>query len=366
MYANAVHVLCTAAVAAVLATAPVAADTVLPTSAPHVPLKPHRNPDGSAKRGPRGEIVTGYWSGYAVTSAAPYTSASGTFQVPEIKNDGASGQIEWIAQWVGIGGYFDATLVQLGIFGMVSPSGSTYYYPWYELIPAGSVPVPHPVMAGDIITASLQCVTECSPNQVQTWQLTMADETAGWSWMQTVQYQSSMVSAEWILEAPWLNGELPLADFAQAAFANIEANGLNPNVSIAANGIQMSDPWGETSNPSYPLEGDDFSTCWGRAPNYTACVADTFTSPPPTTTASLSASPKKITVGQSSTLTWGSTDASSCTGRGFAASGTSGKAVVHPTVTTAYAVICRGTDGSAKATATVTIRPAPTCGKNPC
>jgi hypothetical protein len=355
MYANAVRVLCTAAVAAVFATAPVAADTELPTSAPHVPLKPHLNPDGSAKRGPRGEIVTGYWSGYAVTSAAPYTSASATFQVPEITNDGSTGQVEWIAQWVGIGGYFDATLIQLGIFGLVDPSGSTYYYPWYELIPAGSVPVSHPVTPGDIVTASLQCVAACLPTEVQTWELKMADETAGWSWTQTVQYQSSMVSAEWIIEAPWLNFELPLADFVQANFANIEANGLNPNVSVAANGIQMSDQWGETSNPSYPLNGDDFSTCWGRAPSYTPCVAGTFTPPPPTTTVSLSASPTKISVGHSSTLSWSSTNASSCTGHGFAVSRTSGKAVVHPTVTTAYAVTCSGPDNSAAATATVTV-----------
>jgi hypothetical protein len=183
----------------------------------------------------------------------------------------------------------------------------------------------------------------------------MADETVGWSWMQTVQYQSSMVSAEWILEAPWLNGELPLADFGQATFAAIEANGVDPNVSVAANGIQMSDPWGESSNPSYPRNGDDFSTCWERAPSYTACVAGTFTPPPPITTVSVSASPTKISVGQSSTLTWSSTDASSCTGHGFAASGTSGKAVVQPTVSTAYAVTCSGADGLAAATATVAI-----------
>jgi hypothetical protein len=356
MYANAVRALCTAAVAAVFATAPVAADTELPTSAPHVPLKFHRNPDGSVKHGPRGEADTENWSGYAVTSTAPYTSASGTFQVPEIKNDGTTGDIEWIAQWVGIGGYFDATLIQLGISGLVDPSGSTYYYPWYELIPAGSLPVNHPVTPGDIVTASLQCVAACSPTEVQTWELKMTDETAGWSWMQTVQYQSSLGSAEWILEAPWLNGELPLADYVQANFADIEANGLNPNVSVAANGIQMSDPWGETSNPSYPANGDDFSSCWGRAPSYTACVADIFTPPPPTTTVSLSASPKKISVGQSSTLTWSSRHASSCTGHGFAVSGRSGKAVVQPTVTTAYAITCSGPDNSAAATATVTVR----------
>jgi hypothetical protein len=355
MHLNLAHSLCAAALAVVVASGSVAAQTIPPTSGPHVPLKPLRNLDGSIKRGPRNEIVTGYWSGYAVTAAAPYTSASGTFQVPAIRNDGATGQTEWESQWVGIGGYFDSTLIQLGVNGDVSPSGGAYYYPWYELIPAGTQVLSHPVKPGDIITVSLQCTAECLPSQMQTWQLTMTDETAGWSWTQSVQYQSSMVSAQWILEAPWLNGELPLADFGQATFDPVEANGVNPNVTVSANGIQMSDPWGETSNPSDPVGGNVFSTCWGLAPSYTACTAGSFTPPQPTTTVSLSAYPTKISPGQASTLTWDSANASSCAGAGFAASGTFGSAVVYPIVTTAYSVTCAGTGGSATALATVTV-----------
>ena len=45
----------------------------------------------------------------------------------------------------------------------------------------------------------------------------MTDQTAGWTWTRSVQYQSGMGSAEWIVEAPYGgSGELPLADFAQA------------------------------------------------------------------------------------------------------------------------------------------------------
>lgn len=62
--------------------------------------------------------------------------------------------------------------------------------------------------------------------------------------------------------------------------------------------------------------------------------------------ASLAANPTSITSGQSSTLTWSSTNASSCVGSqdigsGFSTGGaTSGTASVSPTQTTTYTVTC--------------------------
>ena len=68
-----------------------------------------------------------------------------------------------------------------------------------------------------------------------------------------------------------------------------------------------------------------------------------------TPTAMLSASPDTIDQGQSSTLTWSSTGATSCTGTGFTASGTSGS-VSTGILTTAgvlnYQVVCSGAGGN--------------------
>jgi hypothetical protein len=197
----------------------------------------------------------------------------------------------------------------------------------------------------------------------------MTDTTAGWIWSQSFQYQSSMHSAEWIVEAPWYNGILPLGDYAQATFDPVLANGANPNLSLATNGIQMSTPWGQTSNPSNPANGNIFSACWGLAPSYTPCTAGSFTVPPPVPTATLAANPKSIAAGQSSTLTWSSTNAASCKGGGFAASATSGSVAVAPAVTTAYSITCSGAGGAATALATVTVgstTPPPTCHGKKC
>src|SRR5439155_20544747 len=112
MKSNPAHCLCAALRAAAVVSGSVAAQTVGPAEAmTQSPMEPHRNADGSIKRGLRNTIQTGYWSGFAATAAAPYTSASGTFQVPKVTHSGATSDgTEYSSTWVGIGGYGDYTL----------------------------------------------------------------------------------------------------------------------------------------------------------------------------------------------------------------------------------------------------------------
>jgi hypothetical protein len=70
----------------------------------------------------------------------------------------------------------------------------------------------------------------------------------------------------------------------------------------------------------------------------------------------LTASPTSIYTGESSTLTWSSTYATSCTGTNFNTGGAkSGSALVKPASTITYSITC----GSATATATVTVKHKP-------
>jgi hypothetical protein len=82
-------------------------------------------------------------------------------------------------------------------------------------------------------------------------------------------------------------------------------------------------------------------------------------SPP---TVSLTASPDSIAAGESSTLSWSSSNVTSCTASGgwSGSKSTSGSQSVAPTVTTTYTLTCSGAGGSATASATVALRqPAP-------
>ena len=63
--------------------------------------------------------------------------------------------------------------------------------------------------------------------------------------------------------------------------------------------------------------------------------------------------------GQSATLMWSSTNATTCSGTGFSASGTSGSLTVSPTATTTYGITCTGSGGSASQSVTVAVTPAP-------
>ena len=282
-----------------------ASATALPPAAVrHAPIQVRRNPDGSVKRGLRGEMQSSNWSGYAIASymsASPfatkggkpggsgsggggsggsYTSAQLTWVVPSVtygSSTDTTNSSEYSANWVGIGGFcenalctkLDHTLIQLGTEQDVSPSGKIDYYAWYEMLPQSETPLStttDPVSPGDTMTASLSCGTTCSQKK-QTWLLTMTDTRSGapiWTWSQSFPYGSSEASAEWIEEAPYSGGVLPLADFGTASFsATGGADGASPSLTTSANGIQMKDPWGQTSNPSDPDSSDDFNACWG-------------------------------------------------------------------------------------------------------
>ncbi len=96
-----------------------------------------------------------------------------------------------------------------------------------------------------------------------------------------------------------------------------------------------------------------------HTPKYDALInyinSGTVTPPPAAPTATLSANPTSITSGQSTTLTWASTNATSCIGTGFSTSATGGSQTVSPSATTAYSVTCTGAGGSASASATVAV-----------
>lgn len=74
-------------------------------------------------------------------------------------------------------------------------------------------------------------------------------------------------------------------------------------------------------------------------------------------TAVLSPSATSIYAGNTITLTWSSSNATSCSGSGFTASGASGSVSLTPAQTTIYGVTCTGAGGSVTKSVTVTVNP---------
>jgi hypothetical protein len=114
--------------------------------------------------------------------------------------------------------------------------------------------------------------------------------------------------------------------------------------------------WNSTTVP----DGSHALTAVSRdaAGNTTTSTAVTVTvnnAPPPT--ASLSSNKPWLYIGNSATLTWSSTNATSCTASG-AWSGTlatSGTQIVSPAATSTYNLSCTGTGGTANASAAITV-----------
>ena len=265
------------------------------------PIRPVRTPQGQALRNVRHQVTTENWSGYAVAkyeTGSNYTSASATWVVPtaSVPPNYSTG---YSSSWVGIGGFclnstcskVDKTLIQLGTEQDASSNGTTQYYAWWETLPQGSQLISSvTIRPGDQVVASLAdgpSITHAKGGpgggkggpgkpggggKGQIWTLSLKDTTTGEAWSDTLSYNSSLASAEWIEEAPYSGGILPLANFGTATFDPNSANGLSPNL-ISSYGIVMANPNGQTSNVSAPdSDSDGFNACWGNGTALTTCT----------------------------------------------------------------------------------------------
>ncbi len=168
-----------------------------------------------------GKVSSSNWSGYAVTGSA-FSYAKGSWHVPGV--DCAKTPSTYSSHWVGIDGYSDKTVEQIGTESDCS-GGTPTYYAWYEFYPAGMVPISTvPVGNGNIISA------EVSYDGSQ-FTLKITNEKTGKSFFTTQTASGAKrTSAEWISEAPSSGGSvLPLADFVKSNFGYDKTSIKNTN-----------------------------------------------------------------------------------------------------------------------------------------
>jgi hypothetical protein len=113
-----------------------------------------------------------------------------------------------------------------------------------------------------------------------------------------------------------------------------------------------------TTTTSYAL------TCSGSGGTTAQSVTDTVTTvapPPAVPTLTFASNKPALVAGDSVTLTWASSNSSSCTATGgwTGAVTITGSTVVKPTVTTTYTLTCTGAGGNVAKSVTATVTPAP-------
>jgi hypothetical protein len=175
-------------------------------------------------------LVSLDWGGYVAfsdyTNPKPIiTGVSGSWTVPRVT---ATLDDRFSAVWVGIGGYDDNTLIQAGT-EQDSVNGAKAYSAWYEILPGQSVSI-MTVNPGDKINASIMLIDSAT----NSWSVYVHDTTTGQKFTKILTYNSSRLSAEWIVERPTLNNGLsPLANFGSTTFTNsmavnnVKAEGIN-------------------------------------------------------------------------------------------------------------------------------------------
>jgi hypothetical protein len=168
-------------------------------------------------------LVSSDWSGYIVASDLNYprpsvTSVNGSWTVPTVN---VSLGDSFSAAWIGIGGRFDGTLIQTGT-EQDSLRGQGTYWAWYELFDHNAVTIDSlSLVPGDRISASISLLDPTT----SMWSIEIYDLTNEQSFQKNVVYTSSLLSAEWILERPTINGRtMTLADFGQVTFTDCTAN----------------------------------------------------------------------------------------------------------------------------------------------
>ena len=238
---------------------------------------------GTRKPGPR-ESTSSNWAGYAVENYTlvpqghhqkkvitnnAVSSVNGTWLVPEVGPSPNYSGSTWSSCWVGIDGYSDSTVEQIGTEQDYNATTNTSSYSaWYEMYPAPFYTINETVSPGDVMTAT---VTWESGN---TFTLTIND-LGKWSFSTTQTLPSGSTalrqSAEAIAEAPSaINGVLPLADFGQVQFSGVTANGaafdeatspwstIDPITMI--DGTSQASPTSLTDSPN----PDSFNVTWSE------------------------------------------------------------------------------------------------------
>ncbi len=159
------------------------------------------------------------WSG-DVDFGPTFTGASAQWVVPAVQ---PSQSAQFSATWVGVDGASNMNLIQTGTAQETS-GGSTDYYAWYEILPANATYL-WSVAPGDHMAASVQ---QNSPGSTA-WTISITDVTSHLSSTQQVQYDGPGSSAEWIEEAPTVNGQQStLANYGSAQFTNMGEGTTGP------------------------------------------------------------------------------------------------------------------------------------------
>jgi hypothetical protein len=202
---------------------------------------------------PASLIASSNWSGYSIGSG-PYSYVTGTFNVPDLYTASTA---TYVSEWTGIDGAADSDLIQAGVTEMFDPdSDLVYFMPWWEILPAAETPITTmEVLPGDSVSVTIRQVSGAS------WEISVTNDTTAQSFTTEQSYSGPASSAEWIVEAPEVDGSITtLGDYSSdVSFGSLSVTGTQNSLSywyMIQDSVQV-------STPSTSLNASGFSVAYG-------------------------------------------------------------------------------------------------------
>jgi hypothetical protein len=158
------------------------------------------------------------WSGLVLPSSG-IEGAEADWTVPAVQPSSSS---LYSSTWVGVDGFSNDELIQTG----TSQDTGDGYDAWFEMLPASETEItngsgnPAAVEPGD------EMVADVEEDSANVWTIFLDDETENWYFDQSYDYFAPGLSAEWIEEAPRIDGSISsLADFGTSTFTETAVYG---------------------------------------------------------------------------------------------------------------------------------------------
>ena len=169
------------------------------------------------------------WAGYAI-GGGRHSSVSAQWTVPTVS---ATTRPGYSALWVGIDGFTNDALIQAGTEADFY-DGVAHYSAWWEILPAPAVTIRSlSIRPGDRVSVTIARVSSGH------WRITIKDARSG-SYTTTRAYSGPATSAEWIEEAPIVEGRATrLAVHGTVAFDNATLDGRSPKLAVENGGAMI-------------------------------------------------------------------------------------------------------------------------------
>jgi hypothetical protein len=243
--------------------------------------------------GVRNTWAASNWSGYAETGT--FAGVSSTWTVPTVS---ASSAATYSSAWIGVDGFNNSSLIQTGTEEDYY-NGAAHYNAWWEILPAAETALPgsYAVAGGDRMSAKIYETPATTTvgggggrfgrggrggTTEHVWDITISDTTRGWTYSTSQAYNGTGSSAEWVMEAPEVNGRIAtlahytinapagIGDFDNAGvltsipsgtptYTGAGLNYANDSGVMIQNNVQVSTP----GNPDTPLTA--FNAAYGSA-----------------------------------------------------------------------------------------------------